>query len=149
MRFCAKEISAFADMFYEYFGGRKGEVMKIEIKSVEIFDSNKEYKLDDEPLLSNVSVIVYVLLDNEEHSLEYQTTTTSDCGAISTRLDCRDESVSFRDLDNWQAIANKIKKIAKVQDEWQIHIKANYIQDDSYYGGMDGRSVNDKCSYVI
>lgn len=112
---------------------------KIQIESAEICDLNN----NETPTLGQISVIVTAKIGKKIEMLEYQTTGTFDCGAVSSELGYYDGGISNIDEET----AEKIGRIAKIQQIFDRYIEANYQKDESWFGGLDASSENNELQY--
>lgn len=126
--------------------------MKTEILETEIVDHNIINDMDDDCLKSSISVMVKVqLLTGDIVYIDYQTSTTQDCGAVSSRLKAYTDTDDYEMLKKFcekeqigiEHFLEIIKKQSHAQSTWNDYINEYYITDDRHYNGMDANSERD------
>ena len=114
------------------------QTQEIKIVETEVLDWNNE-RDDGDCEMGAVEVLVTALVGNDELHLRFQTQGTFDCGAVDSELRFYDEG---EDID--EDTAEEIGKMANVQEKFNDYIEANYEKDESWFGGIDGRSEHNK-----
>jgi len=126
--------------------------MKFQIIDTKIIDLNEEYDYaDDECSLSAISIEVEFKLNDELFTLQYQTSTTLDYGAVSSILEVVDNNYEYdafldwfdSEINDFCLVIKELRK--KVQPTWNKYVDDNYIRGRSFYDGnfMDANSEED------
>jgi hypothetical protein len=111
------------------------------VNSIGIFDNNIENPCDDGTLLlSNVSVLVEIVHNEETLYFEYQTSTSYDCAVSKTLSVYKHDNFN----NNNECLANFVLENEPVQLKFDEYIEENYIENDDHFGGIDANSVHDK-----
>jgi hypothetical protein len=119
--------------------------MKFEIERTEIFDNTYE---DDEGNVqpSEISVGVWVRVENKLYCLEFQTTLTLDYGSYCQSLEAY-ETIDYEKLsnlfdyeDDFLEFIDNIKDEADPETSWSNYVNKNYHLNDDHFGGMDSNS---------
>ncbi len=113
------------------------------IKEVSVSDFNHGIVEDVQP--GNVSVLVELEFNGDDYFLDFQTSNTSDLGAISSNLTSYDGNSDHEKLqdilgDKFEDFLHEVKKESNVNKVWSDYINEHYVRDDSHFGGMDGNS---------
>lgn len=96
---------------------------------------------------SEISVAVTVEVKGSRYCLDFQTTTTHDYGAYSSKLESYDENDDHCSLekvvgddDAFADLLEAIKSEANPESEWRDYVSENYSVSDDDFGGMDANS---------
>ena len=127
--------------------------MELKITSTEIADNTNLNAETGQYDVSGVSVLVEFTLDNESFTLDFQTSTTSDYGAINSYL------LAYDGTDDWDRLEDmidddvcfynwltEIKIKSDAQAIWNEYIDENYTRNIDHFGGMDANSCFNEMS---
>jgi len=94
---------------------------------------------------SDISVLVEFEYATKVYELDFQTTSTHDYGAYSSRLAAYDGTGDYERLDTdagnlIDPVLDLVLEKSKAQEIWQNYINKNYDVNEDHFGGIDGRS---------
>ena len=122
---------------------------EFKILETEVVDQAYPDENDNYPV-SGVSVLVKIEIEDDIFYLDFQTSTTMDYGAISSKLRPYDGTTDYDKLADkfeddilnpeFQDLLDRIEKESRAQELWDEYISENYERDESHYGGMDANS---------
>lgn len=135
------------------------KIIKTEIIDNEESDHNGDYNI------AGISVLVTLEYNNKNYTLDYQTSTTHDYGAMSSDLGAYDDDADYpalfddfnssrntedihsdnyyHEAEKWEDFSdflNEIKELADVNEIWTNYVEENYIRENPAGNFFDANS---------